>query len=123
MTREEMDKYLESIGGLENGWFEDREPIMSSDFFACSSGWYEIIKDLIEACIEAGWNKQICQVKEKFGGLRFYINGATQEVFDLIAEAEDLSYETCEDCGSTEDITTEGRWIRTLCKKCRKETN
>ena len=121
MTGEELDKYLESVGGLVNGWREDGEPIMSSDYFACCSGWYGIIKDLISGAIEAGWDRKILQVKEKFGGLRFYIGAASSEVHDLIRIAEDLSYKTCEICGSTENVVTEGRWLRTLCDKCRKK--
>ena len=33
MNRDEMDKFLESIGGLENGFFPDRPAIKKSDFF------------------------------------------------------------------------------------------
>ena len=30
MERNEMDQFLVSIGGLENGFFTDREPIVDS---------------------------------------------------------------------------------------------
>ena len=74
MTEEEMNEYLESIGGLENGFYPDGDPIKDSGFFECGNGWYPLIKDLITDLIELGWDKQTCQVKEKFGALRFYIN-------------------------------------------------
>ena len=66
--------------------------------------------------IDAGWNKQVCQVKEKFGGLRFYINDANDEVFDVIDEYEVDSYTICEVCGEKGKERTDIGWIRTLCE-------
>lgn len=40
------------------------------------------------------------QVKEKFGGLRFYVNGATDKHWNYITFAESMSYKTCEECGA-----------------------
>ena len=40
------------------------------------------------------------QVKEKFGGLRFYVQGAIDEHYNYIRFAESLSYRTCEVCGA-----------------------
>jgi hypothetical protein len=114
MTDEEMNQFLESIGGLENGFFTDRPPIKSAGFFSCDKGWYGIIKRLIEDLIELGWNKQICQVKEKFGGLRFYINSGSEEVWQRIQLAESASYITCEKCGELGSLR-KGGWIATLC--------
>ena len=99
MIDKEMNEFLESIGGLENGFYPDKDPIKDSGFFECGNGWYPLIKDLITDLIELGWDKQTCQVKEKFGGLRFYINGASEEIYKRIQTAEDLSYKTCETCG------------------------
>ena len=53
MTKEDMDEYLESIGGLESGFFTDRPPITDSGFFSVGLGWYPIIKDLIEDLIKS----------------------------------------------------------------------
>ena len=68
MNKVQMDEYLVSIGGLENGFYSDRPPIKNANFFDVDEGWYELIKDLIDDLIKLGWNKQVCQVKEKFGG-------------------------------------------------------
>ena len=81
MTDKEMNEYLKSIGGLENGFYPDEDPIKDSEFFECGNGWYPLIKDLITDLIELGWDKQTCQVKEKFGALRFYINNGSDEIF------------------------------------------
>ena len=40
------------------------------------------------------------QVKEKFGGLRFYYSGGDDYIRGLVDMAESMSYKTCEVCGS-----------------------
>lgn len=54
------------------------------------------------------------QVKEKFGTLRFYVDGATEEQYAYIAFAEALTARTCEVCGAQGERREEG-WVRTLC--------
>jgi hypothetical protein len=115
MTKEEMNDYLESIGGLENGMYSNKPKITSCDFFDVQVGWYPLIKNLINELINLGWDKQVTQVKEKFGGLRFYINGGSDEMYNKITEAEKLSHETCELCGKKGELRTKIRWFTTLC--------
>jgi hypothetical protein len=54
------------------------------------------------------------QVKEKFGGLRFYVQAATKEHYNYISFAESMSYRTCESCGAEGKTYTDG-WHTTLC--------
>ena len=61
---------------------------------------------------------RITQVKEKFGGLRFYIDGGDDEIYGMIGLAESLSYRTCEFCGTTKDVGQTQGWIITCCKAC-----
>ena len=93
---EKFEEYLKSIGGLINGHFPDRPNIVSRYYCECGDGWLPLIQELIEKLIAAGWNKEICQIKEKFAGLRFYTNGQTDECWDLIREYEEKSYNVCE---------------------------
>jgi len=58
------------------------------------------------------------QVKEKFGGLRFYVEGATDAQYAVISFVESLSYKVCERCGSMKDIGRTEGWISTICKEC-----
>lgn len=54
------------------------------------------------------------QVKEKFGGLRFYYNGGDDQIQGMVRMAESMSVVTCETCGAP-GSTRGGGWIRTLC--------
>ena len=115
LSEEDFNGFLESIGGLENGFYKDREPIKDSGFFCIGNGWLGIVKSLIEDLTQLGWDKQICQVKEKFGGLRFYINSGSDEIHKRITEAELKSHEVCEKCGEP-GKSISGGWIVTLCE-------
>jgi len=56
------------------------------------------------------------QVKEKFGGLRFYYSGGDDQVFGMVRMAESWAAHTCETCGERGSLR-HGGWIRTLCDK------
>lgn len=122
MTREDMNQYLESINGLENGYKLGEPPIKDCGIFGVGLGWYPLIKDLISDLIELGWDKQTCQVKEKFGGLRFYINAGSSEIHERISKAERDSYEICEVCGGAGELRRNG-WYSTLCDNHVKKNN
>jgi hypothetical protein len=60
------------------------------------------------------------QIKEKFGGLRFYISGGTTLMEALISSAESSSYSICEECSKPGERCTAGSsWILTLCESCK----
>ena len=60
------------------------------------------------------------QVKQKFGSLRFYIDGGDEIIYNYISFAEYLSGYICEQCGTTENVgsTQWPAWILTLCENC-----
>jgi len=60
----------------------------------------------------------IVQVKEKYGGLRFYTYGGNDYVRGMIDFAESMSYKICECCGNPGKLSQKG-WWRTLCDPCR----
>lgn len=89
-------------------------------YFECvGKGWREILVALVADLRAMGWDEDVQQVKEKFGGLRFYIGDGSDAVHERIARAEIESLETCEDCGRP-GKTRGGGWIRTLCNSCSK---
>lgn len=96
--------------------------------FECGDGWEPLIRGLSEELEHQNLGAtnpiQARQVKEKFGGLRFYTNPVDEYINEVIQEAEAESLKTCEDCGSIDPTitTSSGKdhgWIRTLCPKCR----
>lgn len=89
--------------------------------FMIGDGWFDIIyrlsKDL--SCLELPDDFEVVEVKEKFGGLRFYGNYNLVEHYDRIDKAERESYRTCEVCGK-EGTPREDGWVKTLCYECYK---
>lgn len=92
----------------------------SFDLFGveCRSGWKKIIEPLFELC--ATEKVQVLQVKEKFGGLRFYVGAASEEVHAAIEKAENDSFTICEYCGDP-GLRRGGGWLKTLCYNHYKE--
>lgn len=56
------------------------------------------------------------QIKEKFGGLRFYYQGGDDYIYGLVSMAESWAGIACEECGGIGERRS-GGWIRTLCDK------
>ena len=88
------------------------------------SGWDKILDDLCQGivthCIDNDITcPLILQIKEKFAGLRFYLEYETDEISKLIRTAEALSFKTCESCGTTDDVEQRGNyWLVTRCSEC-----
>jgi len=103
---------------------------------ASGAGWWPIIESLcsiiqnhidnVEAtrkwCIDNGRDDIpesvppviIGQIKEKFGGLRFYYDGGDEFIRGAVRMAEYEASRTCEVCG-TPGKRRDGGWVRTLC--------
>ena len=55
------------------------------------------------------------QIKEKFGGLRWYPSCSNELTDPIIKKYEALSYKTCQVCGKKGKPVSEKGWISTLC--------
>ncbi len=63
------------------------------------------------------------QVKSKFAGLRFYMDGNTTEAMEsIIREYEKKSHFVCEECGN-DGIVRPGGWLKVLCDDCQSKRN
>jgi hypothetical protein len=79
-------------------------------------GWGAVVDNLIEDLIALGWDRCIYQVKEKFGGLCFYVGDASDEMLARIHAAEKASLQTCMTCSEPgRPQAPNGYWIQTLC--------
>ena len=111
-------------------------------WFECGDGWYNLVDCLLADIKNHVDNKKqsldykkergetvtdeeyeaikvtIVQIKEKYGGLRFYTYGSDDYVRGMIDMAESISYRVCEACGNPGTLLSKG-WWRTLCDPCR----
>ena len=101
--------------------------------FCCGDGWYQILDSLcgqIQHHID--WKqeqkekygrgdgcKQVVavQVKEKFGGLRFYYNGGDDTVDGMVRMAESWAANTCETCGEKGQHQFSNGWHYVACEE------
>jgi len=107
---------------------------VTDDCARCSyvpEGWMGLLDRLMFALAEIpGWNPAYaCQIKDKFGGLRFYyrLPSESDEILKtnitaLIEQFEEEASGTCTRCGSSDQVKTtvdQSSWIRTECDGCR----
>lgn len=92
--------------------------------FAVGPGWWPILESLcanIQSHID--WKEKqnnsvpqvvVEQIKEKFGGLRFYYQGGDDTIDGMVRMAESWAEHSCEECGAPGERRS-GGWIKTLC--------
>jgi ribosomal protein L37AE/L43A len=127
MKKELQDTLLTDFPELYRQFYLPKDQTCMCWGFDTGDGWYEIIYKLSQKLMEIDPYVEATQVKEKFGGLRFYVSDVrietSDEVYGLINEAESESFETCEKCGSKENVKLrEGVWIFTLCNACSRKS-
>src|SRR5580693_361247 len=91
-------------------------------FRQCGPGWSKLIDPLIAKANELG--ATVDQIKEKFGGLRFYFTPGTadtDELEEMIERAEIESMVTCEMCGKPGKLARSATWLKVLCSDHRIE--
>ncbi len=128
MTENQYDEFAKRM--------EERFPKMFSQpygGFAVGPGWWPIIESLcanIQSRID-WWNQNretrpvieqvvVEQIKEKFGGLRFYYQGGDDEIHGMVRMAEAWADHSCEECGSP-GKKRGGGWVKTLCDRHEEE--
>ena len=80
-----------------------------------------LLEDLRDALVKTNYLNRFrfMQIKEKFGGLRLYCNGAPQEVHDGLRKYEYISQFIFIYCGSPRAcIVDDYGWYLPLCKDC-----
>ena len=89
--------------------------------FECGNGWYELLDvllSILELRQRRGDDIEITQIKQKFGGLRFYCHGVDDYCYGMIDLAEKISTRICEKCGNPGRLmTTHTGWLYTACEE------
>lgn len=85
-------------------------------------GWFKafgmnMLRELKEALGNSLNKYRITQIKEKYGGLRWYDAGCTEEGFKVIHKYSRLSQITCIKCGKPATKIS-GGWISPYCDEC-----
>jgi hypothetical protein len=121
-TEEQYNEFAKKMEAKHPAMFENKY-----GGFAVGAGWWPIIESLC-ANIQSHtdwWNTNrkdrpiveqvvVEQIKEKFGGLRFYYQGGDDTVAGMVRMAEAWADTACEECGGI-GKRRDGSWIRTLC--------
>ena len=91
-------------------------------------GWLPLIDVTMQMLELFGWDREVHQIKEKFGGLRFYTGALSENMYDIIGMAEKISFRICERCGSDQKVETHQiglhhGWIKSYCLPCFRKAN
>jgi hypothetical protein len=79
-------------------------------------GWRKLISALWAVLPS---HARIIQIKEKFGGLRVYVDNIDENMHTVISAIEHLSTHICENCGDPGQCEVINGWYSTRCEKCR----
>ncbi|MDF1822197.1 MAG: hypothetical protein P1U64_11505 [Alcanivoracaceae bacterium] len=95
---------------------------VKADGLAIGDGWLNLIDLLctsLQNLTDHNGAPQVvaCQVKQKFGGLRFYVNDHSSEQGVLIDQAELMAQRTCEICGAPGKRVSLDGWVVATCIK------
>lgn len=84
-----------------------------------------LLEDLRDALIKNNYlhELRLLQVKEKFGELRIYTNGAPEDVRRVIDKYEVISQHVCSRCGSPYAALTDTGWVMPYCESCFQKIN
>jgi len=94
-------------------------------FHEIGDGWIPLVKEMavqIKKCLEKNYPNSVnefefTQIKEKFGTLRAYFYPYFEELDDIVDEYEEKSAHTCEVCGKSGELKSDGYWLMTRCEK------
>lgn len=112
---------------------KEKHPVMFSKPYGgvcVGEGWWPIIESLCDQIDHyVKWKNEqkekynrgegcpeviVDQIKEKFGGLRFYYTGGDDRVYGMVTMAESWAGHACEICSKPGKSRNDG-WIKTLC--------
>lgn len=84
-------------------------------------GWRDLVEYTHGKLLQIDPRYKILQIKEKFGGLRYYISTESKRVNDMqsfIFEAEKKSRIICQNCGKDGNSRQVNGWHLTACNDC-----
>ncbi len=90
--------------------------------YASPKGWWKIVAEVHQKLEALYPDYEVFQIKEKFGGLRYYCSVDHMDMAEtIIREAEKQAYLTCEECGQPGELRQSIGYWATLCNKHNEE--
>ena len=108
-------------------WTWTGEEATIDDLVECAGpGWRKHVEQMVADLEALGWSGKVTQVKEKFGGMRFYYEyEGIPDNLQRVAMAVEIFHEgqstmTCQLCGKhgTTRRKENSGWLATLCRTC-----
>ena len=121
-----MNRDMEKYDAFEKRMKERFPKMFSQPYggFAVGPGWWPVLEALCgQIQHHCDWKEKqgnfipqvtVGQIKEKFGGLRFYYDGGDDVIDGMVRMAESWASNACEECGAPGQ-SRDGGWIKTLC--------
>lgn len=119
MNKDLTELLWNSFPRLYRGRFLSIQESLIPFGFDCGDGWFQIIWDLSVELDKLGC--QATQVKEKYGGLRFYYGNPPNVSYTitdkLVTEAEKKAAVTCEITGKPGRLVSHHGWYMVRCQE------
>jgi hypothetical protein len=115
MNKELDEQLCQSYPSLYRGRHSSIERSLMGRGFECGDGWYTLIDVISELLMTHNPETYAVEVKEKFGGLRFYHNNRDDYALGIEMTAGTLSSYICEICGAPGFLNDEDGWRSTRC--------
>jgi hypothetical protein len=121
VDKEIKNDFIEILQKIPENW---------GRWITCDRGWYKLIIDTHKKLKYIDPNYEIHQIKEKFGGLRYYYQSSfpfssmqDQIMEAIVNAAEEIASKTCETCGIYDykakvETRVRNHWYKTLCMTC-----
>lgn len=116
MNKKLDEQLCQKFPNLYRGRHNKTIPTLMGRGFECGDGWYTLIYVISELLTKRNPDIYAIQVKEKFGGLRFYHNGRDDYTLGIEMTAGTLSSYICEICGAPGFLNDNEGWWSTRCE-------
>lgn len=99
------DNFLNEYDAFSRGW---------------SMLWHMMIADLTPLMRKYNLQDKFFfeEIKEKYGEIRAYHNGAPDEIEDIIDAYSVISRNVCQWCGRPDSAISKGYWVECQCEQC-----
>lgn len=125
MKQQLCTKLAKEYPWLLNTIFTNNKIPLKHFYLGIGDGWYPLLVYICKVIAEEikkhpemdteDYPFIVTDIKEKWGGLRFYISHGSDVIYDAICVAEKQSVKKCEVCGASGTTKSHRGWYLTRC--------